>query len=81
MSKVQELGQAVQELTLHKHQLNMQKKELADRNNELEHTLAQGEMKLRNLARQLTKSVGEQERLATKEAELRMELQKAQYRA
>jgi regulator of replication initiation timing len=81
MSKVQELGQAVQELTLHKHQLNMQKKELADRNNELEHILAQGEMKLRNLARQLTKSVGEQERLATKEAELRMELQKAQYRA
>ena len=59
----------------------MQIKEYAAKNDELECIIANGEVKLRNLARELTKSVGEQERLIKIEAELRMELQKAHYRS
>ena len=75
------MNQNVQSLTLDKHQNKMQIKEYAAKNDELECIIANGEVKLRNLARELTKSVGEQERLIKIEAELRMELQKAHYRS
>jgi hypothetical protein len=74
MSKVQEQNQAVQSLTLDKHHLKMQVKEYAAKNHDLEHMLEGGEVKLRYLARQLTKSVEEQERLIRVEGELRMKL-------
>lgn len=79
MSKIQEINQTVQLLTLDKHQNKMQVKEYAAKNDELECVLASGEVKLRNLTCELTKSIGEQERLIKIEAELRMELQKAHY--
>ena len=79
MSKIQEINQTVQLLTLDKHQNTMQVKEYAAKNDELECVLASGEVKLRNLIRELNKSIGEQERLIKIEAELRKELQNAHY--
>lgn len=55
----------------------MQMKEQIDKNNDLERVLAGGEVKLRNMGRQLSKSVEEQERLLRVEADLRMELARA----
>lgn len=77
MSKVQELNQAAQSLTLECHRRKMQMKEQIDKNNDLERVLAGGEVKLRNMGRELSKSVEEQERLLRVEADLRMELARA----
>ena len=79
MAKIKELNQLNQSLTLDQHQSKMQIKNYADKNNALEQILAGGEVKLRSLARQLSKSVEEQERLIRTEAELKMELQKVKY--
>ena len=79
MAKIKELNQLNQSLTLDQHQSKLQIKSYADKNNALEQILGSGEVKLRNLARQLSKSVEEQERLIRTEAELKMELQKVKY--
>lgn len=79
MAKIKELNQAIQSLTFDQHQSKIQIKNYADKNNVLEHVLAGGEVKLRNLARQLSKSVEEQERLIRIENELKMELQKVKH--
>lgn len=79
MSKIQELNQAHQSLSAECHQRKMQFKEQLDKNNHLEHVLAGGEVKLRNMARQLVKAVEEQQRLLRVEADLRMEIKNAQY--
>eukprot|EP00804_Cyclotella_cryptica_P008454 CCRYP_003960-RA/>CCRYP_003960-RA protein AED:0.09 eAED:0.02 QI:0/0/0/1/1/1/4/0/674 len=77
MAKIQELNQAVQSLTWEKHQSKSQIKGLIEKNNDLERIVASGDVKLRNLGLQLSKSVEEQERCIKAEAELktlRMEL-------
>lgn len=52
----------------------MQMKGYIEKNTELERVLASGEVKLRNLGRQLSKSVEEQQQRIRVEAELKTEL-------
>lgn len=74
MAKVQEMNQVLQSLTMERHESKLQMRGYIDKNNELERILASGEVKLRNLGRQLSKSVEEQQHRIRVEAELKMEL-------
>lgn len=77
MNKVQELNSKVQRLTSEKYQLNHQAKQHVDQIYNLEKVIANGELKLSQFAKQLTRSMQEQERQIAKEVDLKKELNTA----
>ena len=74
MNKVQELNMTVQHLTSEKYQWNHQANRHIDQIYNLEKVIANGEVKLSQFAKQLTRSMQEQERQLQKEVELKKEL-------
>jgi hypothetical protein len=77
MNKVQELNMSVQHLTSEKYQSNHQANRHIDQIYNLEKVIANGEVKLSQFAKQLTRSMQEQERQIQKEVELKKELNTA----
>ncbi len=74
MNKVQDLNGKVQSLTSEKYQLNHQANHHIDQIYNLEKVIASGELRLSHFAKQLTRSMQEQERQILKEADLKKEL-------
>lgn len=77
MNKVQELNSRVQHLTSENYQLNHQANQHMDQIYNLEKVIANGELTLSQFAKQLTRSMQEQERQLRKEMELKKELNSA----
>jgi chromosome segregation ATPase len=77
MNKVQELNSRVQHLTSEKYQLNHQANQHMDQIYNLEKVIANGELKVSQFAKQLTRSMQEQELQLRKEMELKKELNTA----
>lgn len=76
MAKIQELNHVVQTLTSEHLECTKRSRKQQEEIHHLRSTIANGELKLSNLGRQMSKCLEEQDQRIRKESELKMELER-----